>query len=159
MRVCVCSHTHKILRERTWFFFIRRVRKFAKSDYHFCPSYRLSIWNTTDPAGRISRNFIFKNFCENLSRKFKFYWNMTRIAGIWHEHQCTFTIISWWMIRRMRSVLDKIFRGNRNIHFMFNNIFFPGNRSVDEIMWEKYGTARQDNKRRPRQDAISTPDK
>jgi hypothetical protein len=62
---------------------------------------------------------------------------------------------------KMRSVLDKICRGNRNIPFMFNNIFSPGKRSVNAIMWEKYGTARQDtedNIMRRRQDAISMPD-
>ena len=64
------------------------------------------------------------------------------------------------MLLRMRSVLDKICKGNRNIDFMFNNFLF-GNRSVNEIMWEKYGTARQDredNIMRRRQDAISMPD-
>ena len=40
-------------------------------------------------------------------------------------------------------------------------IFFFGNHSFNEIMWEKYGTARQDredNMLRRRQDAISMSD-
>jgi len=124
-RLCVSSHTLNVkTRNMTIFRFIRRVRKITKSDYHVWPSYHLSVWNTSAPAGRISRNFIFNDFCENLSRTFKFYWNLTRLIGMWHEHLCTFTIISWWMLLRMRSVLDKICRGNRNIHFMFNNFFF-----------------------------------
>jgi hypothetical protein len=44
---------------------------------------------------------------------------------------------------------------------MFNNILFFGNLSVNEIMWEKYCTARQDredNVMRSRQDGISMPD-
>jgi len=36
----------------------------------------------------------------------------------------------------MRHVSDKIFRGNQNTHFMFNNIFFFDNRAVYEFMWK-----------------------
>jgi hypothetical protein len=70
-------------------------------------------------------------------------------------------MISWWMLLGMTSVLDKICRGNRNIHFMFNNIVFFGNLSFNEIMWGKYSTAREDredNIMYRRQDAISMPD-
>jgi hypothetical protein len=42
----------------------------------------------------------------------------------------------------MRIVSDEICRENQNTHFMFNTIF-PENRAIYEIMWEKYGRARQ----------------
>ena len=32
---------------------------------------------------------------ENLSRKFKFHYNLTRITGIWHEAQYTLLIITY----------------------------------------------------------------
>jgi len=42
----------------------------------------------------------------------------------------------------MRYISDKNCRGNQNTYFMFNN-FFPGNRTVYEIMWKKYCIAEQ----------------
>ena len=53
------------------------------------------------------RNLIFE-FFENLSRKFKFYWNPTRLASPSREQVSTFMTISRWIILRMRNVLGKI---------------------------------------------------
>jgi len=36
----------------------------------------------------------------------------------------------------MKSVSDRIYGDNQDLHFMFNN-FFSENRAVYEIMWEK----------------------
>jgi hypothetical protein len=43
---------------------------------------------------------------ENLSRKFKFYENQTRIRGTSHEDQYTFIIVSRSALLRMKSVSD-----------------------------------------------------
>jgi hypothetical protein len=34
----------------------------------------------------------------------------------------------------MRNVLNKSYKENQNTHFMFNNVLFPENRAVYEIM-------------------------
>jgi len=39
-------------------------------------------------------------------------------------------------LTRMRNVLDKSCRENRNAHFVFSNFFSPENRAVYEIMCE-----------------------
>jgi len=46
-----------------------------------CLSVRLSPWNMSAPTGRIFMKFDIWIFFENLLRKFKFHWNMTRITG------------------------------------------------------------------------------
>ena len=40
------------------------------------------------------------------------------------------------ILLRIENDLGKGFRGNENMHFMFNNIFFFENRDVCEIMWK-----------------------
>jgi hypothetical protein len=51
-------------------------------------------------------------------------------------------IISRSKFLTMRNVSGKSCRENQNTHFMFKN-FFSKNCTVYEIMWKKYGTARQ----------------
>jgi len=62
-------------------------------------------------------------FFENLSGKFKFQSDLTRIMGTSHEGLCTFMIISRSVLLRMRNVSDKSCRENQNTHFMFRNNF------------------------------------
>jgi len=64
-------------------------------------------------------------FFENLSRKFKFNYNLKRITGTSHEDQCKFLITSRLILLRIRNVSDKICRENQDTHFVFNNFFFP----------------------------------
>ena len=45
-----------------------------------------------------------------LSRKFTFHWNLSKITGTLREDQCTFTIISGWILLRVR------LRWNKNRH-------------------------------------------
>jgi len=52
-------------------------------------------------------------FFENLSRKFKFDYNPTRITGTLLENLCTF-ILARSILRRMRDVSDKSCRENQN---------------------------------------------
>jgi hypothetical protein len=60
-----------------------------------------------------------------------------------HEDLFTY-LIRYLNIHKTRNVSDRSCRENQNTHSMCNNIFFFfENRAVYEIMWKKYGTARQ----------------
>jgi hypothetical protein len=83
----------------------------------------------------LSWNIIFEYSFHNLSKKFDFHNNLTRITGTLHEDQFTFSIISRSFLLRMRNISDRSCRENRNTHFIFSN-FFPENRTVHEIMWK-----------------------
>jgi hypothetical protein len=68
--------------------------------------------NNWAPTGRnLIKVYIWAYF-ENLSRKFKFYKNPTRITGTLHEDISTFMAISGWIFLTMRNVLDKSCREN-----------------------------------------------
>ena len=110
-----------------------RVHKIAKSDCYL--HVRPSAWNNSAPTGRIFMKFYIWVFFENLSRNFKFHYNLTIITGTLHEDRYTFFIISRSVLLRMRNVSDKSCRRNQNTHFVFSN-FFSKNRAVCEIMWK-----------------------
>ena len=74
-------------------------------------------------------------FFENLSRKFKFHENLTRITGTVHEDVCTFMIISHSVPLRMRNVSEKGVE-NINIWILSSIIFSPENSTLYEIMWK-----------------------
>ena len=89
--------------------FFRRVRKVAKSDYYLrrvclsvCLPVRPSAWNNSALIERILIKFDIWTFPENLSRKFKFHTNLTRITGTLHEDVFTSMTTSRWIIFRMR---------------------------------------------------------
>jgi len=54
-----------------------------------CQSIHLHAWNNLDPTGWIFMKFIISVFLKNLSRKFKFHDNWTRITNTLHKDQCT----------------------------------------------------------------------
>jgi hypothetical protein len=54
----------------------RHICKIVKSDY-VCRSVCLSTWNNSAPTGRIFVKFYIWVLFENLSRKYKFHWNIT----------------------------------------------------------------------------------
>jgi len=97
--------------------------KLRKATISFVTSVRLSAWNNLAPTGQIFVKFEIWVFFENLSRKFKFDWNLTRITGIYMQFNTHF-LISRWIILRMMNVSDKRRTENQNTHFMFNNFFF-----------------------------------
>ena len=75
-----------------------------------------------------------------VSRKFEFNLNLTRIMGTLHDHLCTFMMASGWIILRKRNASGC--RENQNTHFMFSNFFsLKSCRLWDNV--EKYGRARQ----------------
>jgi len=63
-------------------------------------------------------------FFENLSRKFRFHYNRTRITGTLREDQYASLIISCSFLPIMRNISNKSCRENQNEHFMFSNFFF-----------------------------------
>ena len=77
--------------------------------------------------------FEIRVFFENLSRKFKFGYNMTKVLGTSHDTLCTFMIISRRSFLRMRNVQGRRCTENQNTHFMLNT-FFIENRAVYKTM-------------------------
>jgi hypothetical protein len=71
-------------------------------------SVRLSARNSLALAELIVMKFDIWNFFHNLSRKFKFDYNLTRITGTSLEDVCTFMIVSPQICLTMRSVSDKV---------------------------------------------------
>jgi hypothetical protein len=74
--------------------------------------------------GRIFMNSNIRLFFENVSRKFKFHLNLTRITGTLHEDQYTFWIISRSAVLRMRNFSEKSCREIPNTYFMFDSFYF-----------------------------------
>ena len=114
------------------FFYLSPFAKFWTATIGFvmpaCPSFR--------PRGTsrllldvFSWNTKFGYFLENVSRKFKFYYNLVRIAGTLHEDRYTFMVTSRSVLLRMRNFSVKSYRKYKTTHFVFNN-FFPQNRAV-----------------------------
>jgi hypothetical protein len=83
-----------------------------------CLSVRLSAWNNSASTGRILMTRDIWALLENLSRKFKFLCNPTRITGTLHEDVFTFMTMSRYILLRMRNVSDKICRENQNTFYV-----------------------------------------
>ena len=98
-----------------------------------CLSVCSSVWNNSAPTGWILMKFDTWLFVKNLSRKFKFHWNLMWITGLSHED------ISHWVFLIVRNVSDSISRENQNTHFMFNNFFRQSRCSWDSV--KNCGTA------------------
>jgi len=75
-----------------------------------------------------------------LLKIFKFYSNMRRIMGTFHENLCTFIIISDWILFRMITFWPKL--GKIKAHLMLNN-FFPRKSLRLRSNVNRYGTAKQ----------------
>jgi hypothetical protein len=61
----------------------------------------------TAPTERIFVKFDIWKYFENLSRKFKVGYSLTKITGTLHEDLCTFMIICCWILLRLRNVAGK----------------------------------------------------
>ena len=70
-----------------------------------CPS----ECNISAPTGWIFMKFDIRVFLENLSRKFKFHYNLPLVMGTLHEHLCTFMKLSLSVLLRV-SFRQKIYR-------------------------------------------------
>ena len=79
----------------------RKKKKFRTATISFIASVRPSARNNSAPTGRIFIKFNIWGFFENLSRKSKFYWNLTRVTDTLYEELWIFFIISRWILLRM----------------------------------------------------------
>jgi hypothetical protein len=101
-----------------------KLRKATVSFVMFvCLTVYPSAWKNPTLTGRILMKVDTWAFVENLSRKFKSRWNLTKITGTLREDLCTFMTASRW-IHKKRKFSDKSCTGNQNTNFMFSNFFF-----------------------------------
>jgi hypothetical protein len=101
-----------------------------------CQAVRLSKWNN---SATTVQNFykIFLHlsfFFENLSRKFKFRWNLKRLTGTVHEDRYIFLIISRTIHLRIKKFQTKVVEKIKT-HILCSVTFFE-TRSVYEEMWK-----------------------
>ena len=102
-------------------------------------SVRLSAWDNSAPTGWSFMKFDIWVFFKTPSRKFKFYYNRTRITSTSHGAQYTLMKKFRSVLCRMRNVSDKSCRENQNTYFMDSNFFFFFQKSC--LLWnnvEKY---------------------
>jgi hypothetical protein len=81
-----------------------------------CPSV-LPHGTTRFSLDGFSWNLLLDCFSKNTSRKLKFHYNLTTVAGTLNEDQYTFVMISRSVLLRMVNVSDKYCRENQNTHF------------------------------------------
>jgi len=77
--------------------------------------------------------FVIWLYFGNLSIKFNFNLNLTRITAIYVKTEIKFWSTSRSVLLRTKNMSDKICRETRKTHFVFNNCF---NRTVYDIMWK-----------------------
>ena len=119
--------------------FLGALVKLRKTTISFVMSVR-PHGTTGLPLKRLSWNLMFRALLENLSRIFKFHYNLTRIKGTLREGLCTFMIIFRCIVLRIRNGSDKSCRGNQNT--LYSIIFSRKSRRFCDNV-EKYGTARR----------------
>jgi hypothetical protein len=137
------------------YYFFRRVRKIATSDYSLryvmsCLSVCLYIHPYVRPSVRMEQlsshwkdfHKIWYYYFKICRGKFNFHWNPTRVTSTLHEDQCTFTIVSRWIILRMRNVSDEDCGEVDKIktHILYPITFFLKSYPLWHNV-EKYGTA------------------
>jgi len=84
------------------FFFLFAFAKLRKAAISFGISIRLSAWNKSAPTQRIFIKFDTRGFLEILSRKFKFFKNLARIAGtLPKDRPVFFFIMCRWILLRV----------------------------------------------------------
>jgi hypothetical protein len=93
------------------------------------------------PTGRICMKFDIWVFSDNLSRRFKFHYNLTGTTCILREDVSTFMKISRWIIFRIRNILGKIVQKIR-AHILCSLPFFQKSCQFWDNV-EKYGGARE----------------
>ena len=102
--------------------FLGVLAKLRKANISFLMSC-LSAWNNSAPHWTdFHKTWHFSIFWD-MSWKFMFQENLTKITGPLHKDQHTFLIICHSLILRKRNVSDECCRENQNTHFMFNNFF------------------------------------
>ena len=142
MSLCTCAAINIINYPGKTQNIFKRDRHIAKRGLlaSSCPPVRPSSRNNSAANGRICLKFGVWSIFSNLSREFKFHWNLKRTTDTLHEYVFTFMIIYGWIILRMRNVYEKSCRRNQNTFFIFSKFF------VSKIVpvWDKvlkYSTA------------------
>jgi hypothetical protein len=128
-------------------FFLGAFAKLLKATLSFVTSLRLSV----SPFLRMEQfashgtdfhgNWYLSIFRKSI-KKTKVSLKADKNSGYFTWRPIYITIISRWILLRMRNVSDKICRANQHTHFMFNNSFFRKSCRL----WhntEKCGRARQ----------------
>ena len=77
------------------------------------------------PLAGFAWNLILKYFSKICREKIKFYQNITRIAGTWHEAHCTFITKYRSILLGIKNVLDKKVQKIKTQNFYWVIIFFP----------------------------------
>jgi hypothetical protein len=134
---CVCNHS-KCFLPLAYVTILRCFCKIAKSEYqlnHFRPFVSPSAWNNLAPTGRIFIKFDIWGFFENLLRKFKFYYNRTRINGTLHEDQYAFLSYLAHFFLELEMFQTEVVEKIRNTFYVQK--LFVENCAVCEIMWKK----------------------
>jgi hypothetical protein len=103
----------------TWTHFsvFRRFRKFRKTTLSFVMSVGLSSVENSASTGPIFMKFDISVFLENLPRKFKSHYNLTRIGGTLHKDLCTIMICRSILLR-MGNVSYQACRENQNTFYV-----------------------------------------
>jgi hypothetical protein len=78
--------------------------------------------------------FDIRLFFENLARKVKFRYILTRTAGTLHENLCKYMIISRRILLTTRNIPDKVVEKVKT-HNLCTITLFSENCFVYEIMW------------------------
>jgi hypothetical protein len=109
--------------------------KLRKATISFFMSVCPTAWNKSASTGRIFMKVGIWVFFENLSRKFKFHWNMTRITGTLDEDKHIFFYIislsfflQWEVVQSCRD----------NKGTFYNQWLFFENHAFHEIKWKHF---------------------
>ena len=93
VKLATLRKTRRLAHARCEGWLLDAFAKLRKSTITVVMSIRLSVllsaWNSSAPSERIFIKSDIWVFFENLSRNFKFHWDLTRIIGTLHEDQYT----------------------------------------------------------------------
>jgi hypothetical protein len=149
-----CQFKHNIFWPEEWEFdfdskflalwkifeFLGLFAELLKATYAFVLSALLFLCPSVHPHGtaRLSLNgfwwnLVFWALVDNVSKRSKSHWVMTRIMGTLREYPCVFVIICHWILFITRHVSNKICRESENT-FSVQLCFFFENRSFYEVM-------------------------
>jgi len=111
------KNIYKCMWNEEAFLFFGAFAKLRKVTNSFVMSVRPLPWNNTAPSRRIFMKLDIWVFFDNMSPKFDFPWNRTRITGSLHDDQYTYLIVSRSVIFRVRNVSVKFYTEIPKINF------------------------------------------
>jgi hypothetical protein len=103
--------------------FIKCVHNLRKATISLFKSVCPSAWNISAPNERIFMKFDSCVLLEDLSRKSKFYQNLTIITDTLHEDLCTFMITPHWILPKWEMFQKNVVE-NIKIHILCSIVFF-----------------------------------